>query len=270
MPYRSVIGAVDLDKPSRHLVYHAAGMAAAAGVPLTLVSAIGPDQSSADATSRLERLFADAVPYDVTAIPDPAFLTVHASPVEGVLEAARARGAGLIVAGTRARGELARLLLGSASADLLQQTDRPLLLVPPTDIDIVTMVGGRASLHFGAVLLAIDLAESNSRQHQYASAMAALARQPLLALTVADKGGPPDRDVAAALRSAVADVGPVAPSAFIVRRGDPAQEIARAARAEQSGLVVMGLRSERRGRPGSTATAVLQSHRALVLAVPDR
>ncbi|MGE0040994.1 MAG: universal stress protein [Vicinamibacterales bacterium] len=268
MPHAPVICAVDLERLSTRVIYHAAGLAAALGAPLVLVAAVGDGDSTRDATAALQRAFAEAIPYDASVAGEPEVSAAPGAAVDVVLAEAAARDAALIVAGTRARGELARLLLGSTSADLLQRTDRPLLLVPPTDVDIVTLVGTGVSLHFGAVLVAVDLAESNTNQLDAASQLAALARQPLLAMTVADKSGASDHDVAAALRSATARMSPVAPSAYIVRRGDPAQEIARAALAEQAGLVVMGLRREGRGRPGATATAVLQSHRALVLAVP--
>lgn len=269
MPYRSVLCAVDLDDPVSSVLYHAVGLAVAAGARLTIVAAVKAGADVPDAEARLERLFAQTAPYDATPMLEPEVCATPGSPLDVILQVADARDAGLIVAGTHARGGLARLLLGSTSHELLQRTHRPLLLVPPTDLDIVTLVGTGVGLHFGAVLVAVDLAEHNPDQLRMASRMAALARQPLVAMTVAAADGPADHHVASALRSAVSGLEPVGAGAFIVRRGNPAQEIARGALAEQAGLVVMGLKREHRGKPGGTATAVLQSGRALVLAVPE-
>ena len=51
---------------------------------------------------------------------------------------------------------LARLLLGSTSARLLKETDRPVLLVPPGDLEVVSLSSDRVALHFGAVIAAVD------------------------------------------------------------------------------------------------------------------
>ena len=55
---------------------------------------------------------------------------------------------------------------------------------------------------------------------------------------------------------------------MIVRRGSVAEQISACAAAEDSGLVVMGLRAQSRGRVGRIASAVLRNRRAFVLAVP--
>ena len=51
-------------------------------------------------------------------------------------------------------------------------------------------------------------------------------------------------------------------------RGGVAEEISRCAKTEDAGLVVMGLRQNTEGRPGVIASAVLDTGRAFVLAVP--
>lgn len=215
----------------------------------------------------LDRMLADATPYGASYI-DAAVRVEPGPVVETLLRVAGESDAGLIVIGTRARRGIARLLLGSTSAALLQQSDRPVLLVPPSEIDVLTLSHDRVMLHLGSVLAAVDLAESNDAQLAWASHFAALAKQRLELLTIAADEAVSNHDVAAALKARGQELTPVAPTAFIVRRGDVAEEIARCAKAEQSGLVVMGLRQRGRGSPGTIASRVMETHDALVLAVP--
>jgi nucleotide-binding universal stress UspA family protein len=175
-------------------------------------------------------------------------------------------GATLVVAGTRGHGGLARILLGSTSEALLATTRTPILLVPPTDVDIVSL-GDRPALTCGPVLAAVDLAEPCERQLHMASEMAQLAAQQLFLMTVA-RSKVSDHDAAAELRERAHGLSPVKPTMLIVRRGDVAEEISRCAVAEGAGLVVMGLRERPRGRAGVIASAVLKTGRAFVLAVP--
>lgn len=265
MCFRSVLCALDLSDQSRGVLYHAAGLAGAAEARLSLLHVTGGDPGEAEL--ELRRRYFETIPYGAHYLVDPHVAARSGGTTEAVLDEARERAADLIVAGSRGRGALARLLLGSTSARLLKETDRPVLLVPPGDLEVVSLSSDRVALHFGAVIAAVDLAESNDAGLRLAAALASLARQPLLLLTV----GQPDDDqhqLAEALRTRARGVG-VTPTAFIVRKGDVAEEIGRAARHEQSGLVVMGLRRAGRGSPGAFASAVLESGQTLVLAVPE-
>ncbi len=69
----------------------------------------------------------------------------EAGTVAGVLEAAEAWDADVIATGTRGRGGLKRVLLGSTSTALLHRADRPVLVVP-----------GDAATGDGPVLVAYD------------------------------------------------------------------------------------------------------------------
>ena len=185
---------------------------------------------------------------------------------EVILGEAAAGGAALIVIGSSSHGGLAKLVLGSVSDAVLQQTTTPVLLVPPTSMDIV-IAGPRPAVTCGAVLAAIDLTEVNHPQLRLASRVAAAASCPLHLLTIAG-ALMSDHDAGQRLRGLAHHVEPVRPRGLIVRRGDVAEEVWRCAVAENAGLVVMGLRDRARGRPGRIAARVLHSHRAFVLAVP--
>ena len=159
-----------------------------------------------------------------------------------------------------------KLLMGSTTDAILQSTRTTTLLVPPNKFDIISVIGD-AVLTCGPVLAAVDLAEDCRHQLEAASRLAGIARQPLLIMTVAD-GPRSDHDASQALRDRAHDLSPVKPTSLIVRRGGVAEEISRCAVKEDAGLVVMGVRQSARGRPGGIASAVLDTGRAFVLAVP--
>ncbi|MEW6322347.1 MAG: universal stress protein [Acidobacteriota bacterium] len=261
-----ILCAVDQTDLAPRVLHHAVGFAGALGAPLTVLH-VGDPRS--DAEREIQQTLHKVVPYGATYLGDPLIRVQAGDPADVIRSLADELDAALIVTGTRGRTGLARLLLGSTSADLLTRTTRPVLLIPPSDIDIVTLGNDRVGVHFGAVIAAIDLTEANAPQMAWAVKMAKIARQPLCLLTVTGDTGLSDRDAAAALKERGHGLGLSERLAFIVRRGDVAQEIARAAVAEQSGLVVMGLRVSGRGSsPGRIASEVLQTGRTLVLAVP--
>lgn len=266
-PFRSVLCAVDLSDHARAVLYHATGIAGASGARLSLVH-VGGAGDGRGIERQLQALYFETVPYGAAYMADPHVEAREGHTAEAILQSARECAADLIVTGTRARGALARLLLGSTSATLLRDTDRPVLLVPPGGLEVVSLTSDRVALHFGAVLAAVDLAERNDAQLRLAAALAGLACQPFMLLGVGNADAD-DHEVAAALR-ARAKEAEVTAKAVIVRKGQVVEEIARAARHEHAGLVVLGLRKASRGTPGAIASAVLESGRALVLAVPER
>jgi nucleotide-binding universal stress UspA family protein len=158
------------------------------------------------------------------------------------------------------------LLLGSTTEALFARTASPILLVPPTGIDIVT-TGNGSALTCGAVIAAVDLAVVNRLQLCVASTLASAANSRLYLMTVAD-GRLSDNDAAQILKDRGHHLEPVQPRAMIVRRGHVAAEISHAASREHAGLVVMGLRERGRGKPGMIAASVLKIGKAFVLAVP--
>jgi nucleotide-binding universal stress UspA family protein len=260
----TVLCAVDLGPQTGRVLYHAAGLARVLGLPykvLHVAAAMSP---------RIEGEVADAcakaalyeLPFDNL---DVLVRTGAAAEVVG--REAAANRAALVVMGTGTHGGLMTLLLGSTSAAVLEHTEVPVLLVPPTEFDIVNF-GDHVTLTCGPVLAAIDLAEESDRQVDLASRLAALGGQPLILLTVADRRDS-DQVATEQLRQRAHRAAPVKPRSLIVRRGEPAEEISRCAAVEGAGLVVMGLRDRGRGRPGRLAAAVLKTGRAFVLAVPN-
>jgi nucleotide-binding universal stress UspA family protein len=259
----SILCAVDLGDLSSRVLYHAVGFAGATGARLSVLTVT--DEGVADAEAALQSLLDRVVPMGASYLGQPTLSVEPGSPASVILAAARS--ADLVVAGSRGRHGLARLLLGSTSTVLLEGTTTPILLVPPDDIEIVSLSRVHARLNVGAVIAAVDLHERNDEQLALASAVAALAGQPLLLLTVADSNVS-EHDAVGQLKAWTIGLGPASPAGYLVRRGSVAGAIAGAAVTERSGLVVMGVRARDRGRPGAIATAVLGTRRALVLAVP--
>lgn len=258
-----VLCAVDLGPMTRRVLYHAAGLARLLEAKLKIVHVSADD--SHDARASVAAACEEAAPYEA-AMEDAEVVLVSGRVSEMIQREALRHNAALIVAGSRGHSGLARLLLGSTSEALLQLARTPILLVPPTEMEIVSL-GDRPMLTCGPVLAAVDLAEDCTRQVHLASVMARLAGQPLVLMTVA-RSKVSDHDAAHQLRARAHGIEPVKPRSMIVRRGDVAEEISRCAVAEGAGLVVMGLRERPRGRPGVIAAAVLRTGRAFVLAVP--
>lgn len=258
-----VLCAVDLGPSTRRVLFHAVGMSRILGAGLRILHVTSNDAS--DLKDRVVAECEQAAPYEATIDPESVGLATGRVS-EAIQREALRYGATLIVMGSRGHGGLARLLLGSTSEAFLALARTPVLLVPPTEMDIVSL-GDRPALTCGPVLAAIDLAESCEHQLQMASEMARLAGQSLIFMTVA-RSKLSDHDAAHDLRERAHGLAPVKPRSLIVRRGDVPEEISRCAVAEGTGLVVMGLRERPRGRPGVIASAVLKTGRAFVLAVP--
>lgn len=261
---RVVLAPIDMNEDSSaRVLRHAAGFARLFGSQLRVLHVAS--DVSASTRQRVVDFCTRLGPYEVDLAAED--IVVRAGFVSDTIHREAAKhDTQLIVMGSRGHGRLAVALLGSTCHAVLRNAAAAVLLVPPTDVDIVD-IGDSARLTCGPVLAAVDLAENADAQLRMASELACLAAQPLLLLTVA---GPAYDDHASGslLRERAHGTGPVRPRATIVRRGNVAEEIARCAVAEGAGLVVMGLRARGRGQPGAIAAAVLRTNRAFVLAVP--
>ncbi len=257
------MAAVDLGPQTPRILYHAAAFALLLDVKLKVVH-VSRDLSDA-AHERLRNTCLQKGPYQVDF--DRGDVVLRAGRVSEVIarEALRERAA-LVVVGARGHSSVTTFLLGSTSDALLRAAVTPILLVPPTDIDIVSL-GDTAALTCGPVIAAVDLSEHCDEQLRMASLLAQIASQPLILMTVA-KSRTTDHRAKLELRQRSQALEPKRPTAIIVRRGQVADEISRCAASEGAGLVVMGLRNHARCQPGSIATAVMKTGKAFVLAVP--
>jgi nucleotide-binding universal stress UspA family protein len=258
-----VIAAIDLGPSSARVLYHAAGFARLWSARLVVLHV---DRDASDAgRQRVVDFCTRQGSYEID--PDGLEVTVRQGHVsEAIYREAQRTNAALVVMGSRGRGGLVELLLGSSCGAVLRSAAAPVLLVPPIDVDIVNL-SDRAVLTCGPVLAAVDLAEPCARQLELAAELSVTAGQKLLLMTVAPRRLD-DHAAGVMLRERGHAMGKTKPHAMIVRRGIVAEEITRCAVQENAGLVVMGLRKRPRGTPGVIASAVLKTHRAFVLAVP--
>jgi nucleotide-binding universal stress UspA family protein len=259
-----VIAAIDLGPLTTRVLYHAAAFARLIDVPLKVLHVNG--DTSRDMRERVLNACLQLGPYQVDFDEGQIVIaTGHVS--DAIAREAMTRDAALVVMGSRRHSGVTTFILGSTSEAVLTKATTPVLLVPPIGMDIVS-IGDRVALTSGAVIAAVDLAEESDEQLQTAATVARLGAQPLLLMTVA-KSRVTDHQGSEGLRQR-AHCMTVKPHSLIVRRGSVAKEISRCAAVEGSGLVVMGLRATPRCQPGATASAVLRTNRAFVLAVPNR
>jgi nucleotide-binding universal stress UspA family protein len=258
----TVIAAIDLGPSTARVLYHASGFAQLFGASLKILYV---DSDAAAARQRVLNTCLELGPYQTDFQEDQ--IVVRSGRVsEAIAREAQAQPSALVVMGSRGHGGVAKLLLGSTSEAVLRAATTPVLLVPPIDMDIISL-GDRAALTCGRVIAAVDLAERCDHQLAMASLVAHLSAQPLVLMTVA-KSRLTDHAASAALRESAHWLQPARPRSLIVRRGSVAEEISRCAIAEDAGLVIMGLRASPRCQPGSIASAVLKTRRAFVMAVP--
>lgn len=258
-----VLAAIDMTASSRRVLLHASGLARLLCAGLRVLH-VGAD-ASAEQRRRVHEFCSLQGPYEVDLDEDDIVLRTGLVS-EAIYREARKQQARLVVMGSRGHGAVASFLLGSTAQAVLRNAAAPVLLVPPVAVDIVDLAD-RARLACGPVLAAVDLQEPNDQHLQVAGAVARLAGQPLFLVTVA--GRRITDEMSADMLRERAHRAAVVPRATIVRHGDIAEQIARCAVAEGSGLVVMGLRGKA-GKPrGAIASAVLKTNSAFVLAVPE-
>lgn len=258
-----VLAAIDMGPSSRRVLLHAAGLARLFSTRLKVIN-VGIDTSAEQRRHVLDFCLLQG-PYEVDLCGDDIVLRTGIVSDAIYREASKQR-ARLVVMGSRGHGKVATFLLGSTTQAVLRNAPAPILLVPPVDLDIVSLAD-RVRLSCGPVLAAVDLADGNDEQLHFAGELAQLAGQPLILLTVTGRRLA-DQFSRTMLRGR-AHRAAVLPRAMIVRHGDIAEQISRCAVSEGTGLVVMGLRARSRKYPGAIASAVLRTRSAFVLAVPE-
>jgi nucleotide-binding universal stress UspA family protein len=134
--HRSILVAFDGSDGARAALERAAELARASGAALTVVEVVSAGHlpfTGAEAARRAGQERA-ALRAAVAGLPDELGAdpwVISGAPAAGVLTVAEEIGADLIVTGTRARGGLARALLGSVSAEIAGGAGCDVLVVNP-------------------------------------------------------------------------------------------------------------------------------------------
>ncbi len=150
----------------------------------------------------------------------------------------------LLVLGTRGRGGLGKLLLGSVAEEIVRRAPWPVLTVGPRNPGEPPFAGT-----VSGILYATDLSEASAAA---ATFVAILRKEHGAELTVlhvirkfpANVPMRPDEIEAAVLQQMqelVPDKGETRRIRYAVREGDPAETILAVAKAERADLIVLGL-----------------------------
>jgi len=287
-----ILCAVDFSEASRGALRSAAILAERFEALLTVatiddpllaaIDSAGPSPRLANDTRRsLQRLVADTLGDRRTAIQIDYVVGVG-RPAEELLRMARDPRADVIVMASHGLTGIRKLFFGSTTERVLRESDIPVLVIesavhgPASWPDMVAAVN--------RVLIPVDLLPGSEAHVRDALRVAETLGVPALVTHVieptrlpfarrqdglridAERRARADEALEAMLNSAPSSRRPEA----LVAYGDPAEEIAKVARARHVGLIVMRLRAgdSPHGRMGSVTYRVLCVSHAAVLAVP--
>jgi len=203
-------------------------------------------------------------------------------PATEILRVARERSCDLIVMSAHGMGGPRPLECGSTTERVLRESLVPVLVTPAADPGRIRAADAGAVI--GRIMVPVDLTPASGAQAAAASSLAAALALPLtfihvlepvshywssrLRLAAFEEGrtGKAQLELSNLLATVPASVD----AACLIARGDPAEEVARAARDARAGLLVMGLHDAVAGGPrrGSVTSRTLRFTQALVLALP--
>ncbi len=265
---RTILCAIDDSAHAPAVAFAAAGMAEHLKARLVVVRvdsrADGSTSEQAAARQALAEFMMEGLPGGLGYRDQAESRLVAGEPAEAILTAAVAEQAGLIVMGTRGRGAISRTLLGSTARDVLKGASVPVAIVPPSDPEIVTVVGARTIPRFGIILVPVDLKSPAASQLALTGLLApGSAHRPML-LHVTESGA--DHGL---VRERMNPLGLGVPGGrgakLLVLDGDVADSIVKVTKKDDVGLVILGRAHD---AAGSVACAVLERTRAVVIVVP--
>jgi nucleotide-binding universal stress UspA family protein len=192
------------------------------------------------------------------------FIVRGGHPSETILATAAECAANLIVTGTRRRGFVSRALFGSVTARVMRETTVPLAVVPPSEMEVISLTERSAVSHLGTVLVPVNLDAGSARQLAFASMLSLASDREIVLLHIV----PPNADSHAPLtrlQEMAADVGTHAGVRAVVTHGPVVGAILDRQQRSNAGVVVLG-RDPR--SPGTVARELLQKTTAVVVFVP--
>jgi nucleotide-binding universal stress UspA family protein len=137
---RRILVAVDGTEVAREAARVGLELAERVGARVTLVNVLPPSVAEGETAdfAAFERaceehaagLLAEVRQSTGRSGPSTDLAVLHGEPAEAIYKAAEAEDVDLVIVGTRARGALARTLLGSVADTLLRQCPKPLMVVP--------------------------------------------------------------------------------------------------------------------------------------------
>ncbi len=123
-PIQRILAAYDASDPSQRALHWAAELAVTMNLPLDVVHV---NRDRAVGRMILREAYEYLRPYDT--IPRVETVLREGKPAQQILEVAAERGAGLVVMGAHGHSRVREALLGSATEEVLRETNKPLLMM---------------------------------------------------------------------------------------------------------------------------------------------
>jgi nucleotide-binding universal stress UspA family protein len=264
----TVLCAVDASPAAADVLYAASGFASHPQSRLRVLRvddrAGGSPEHALAARTELQGLAERTIPGWISYREGTEFIVRAGDPAETILATAVECGANLVVIGTHTRGFVSRALFGSVTARVMRNTTVPLAVVPPSDLEVVSLTERGAVAHFGSVLVPVSLDAGSARQLAFASRLSLASDRELVLLHVV----PPDADSHAPLKKLQEMASHIhAPAGVraVVTHGKVVGVILERQERSNAGVVVMGRDPH---SPGSVARELLQRSTAVVVFVP--
>lgn len=110
------------------------------------------------------------------------------APADGIRRQIAAAEPLMVLMGSRGRRTLQRSIFGSTAFALMQHAAVPLVVVPPSDPEIFTVMPEGVRCHVGTVLVPVDFSDAMDGQLRFAGTFLAAEACPVTLLHVAKKG----------------------------------------------------------------------------------
>lgn len=247
----TIVCAVDDSDAAGPVLETARGLAHALAADLILVHAVRREHGADEAEASVRARLAEAREL-------PVLRLVEGSPPEAIIKAADGEGAGLLVVGSRGRGQLRSGVLGSVSRELATRARCPVVIVPPGAP--WTGTSGRAADPDASVVCGVDGSDQSLAAAAFAGPLAtrlgcrlvvvharqnvrAVAAYPGASMATPPVTGQPDavqRQAAEVIKEAerVAGVSAVG----VVEAGPPTEVLESVADREAARLIVIAAR----------------------------
>jgi nucleotide-binding universal stress UspA family protein len=265
-PLGTVLCPVDLSDQSRIALYQAAGFAWRARLVVLRVDprADGSDDERMDAQLELQQFVTKALPGRFGYHERTEIIVRSGDPADVILAAAREFDADAIVMATRGRGLVSRALLGSTTERIVKESTIPVLVVPPSGPEIVSLDGDQPAYHVGVILVPVDLDAPHERQLAWAGRLSGASPHRLLVMNVVPEGSSQEH-AQERLNGALRGLASAKGARMLIREGRAAEQVPYIARNENVGLVILGRSNV---APGKIAYELMRSGRAVVMMVP--
>lgn len=262
-----ILCAVDGSTHAPAVAYTAAGLALQLETSVTVVRAderaAGSEAVQLQAHAELETLIKQSMtrPSGNRILVAPRVVAGH--PGDVIRQAIASTHPSMVVMGSRGRRLLSRSLLGSTGLALLRDTAVPLVLVPPSDPEVMSVVPAGSRPHVGGILIPVDLNGPADSQLRLAG-LFARGGSPRVTLLHATREA--DRGHAETMLNGLKSRIPFGESVdVVVVTGDATSAVTNLISEFEFGVVVLGRDPH---HAGALASEILHNSNALVAIAP--